>query len=158
MQFVNRFAAWTAVATLGVAGLFAATTATTRTARENWRSERGFGRFMSAYLNLTPQQKTEAKAIFNDARQQSEPVRQQLTQTRESLRAAIKADDMNQIKQLSATEGNEIGQLTATRSSAFAKAYQMLTPAQKQKLTDFERAHEAARAERRGPNANNVTK
>jgi Spy/CpxP family protein refolding chaperone len=153
MQFVNRFAAWTAVATLGVAGLFAATTATTRTAREHWRGERGFGRFMSVYLNLTPEQQTEAKAIFQDARQQSEPVRQQLMQTRDSLRAAIKADDMNQIKQLSATEGSEVGQLTAVRSSAFAKAYQMLTPVQKQKLADFEKAHEAARSERPGLNA-----
>jgi Spy/CpxP family protein refolding chaperone len=153
MQFVNRFAAWTAVATLGVAGLFAATTATTRLSREHWRGERGFGRFMSAYLNLTSQQRTQAKAIFEDSRQQSEPVRQQLMQTRDSLRAAIQADDMNQIKQLSATEGSEIGQLTATRSSAFAKAYQILTPAQKQKLAEFEKAHEAARGERPGPNA-----
>jgi Spy/CpxP family protein refolding chaperone len=155
MQFANKFAAWTAVAALGVAGALAATTATTPQFRGHGRSEGGFGRFMSAYLNLTPEQKTQTKAIFQDARQQSEPVRQQLKQTRASLRAAVQADDMNRIKALSATEGNEIGQLTAVRSSAFAKAYQALTPDQKQKLAEFEKAHQAARGGHSEPNATN---
>ncbi len=65
-------------------------------------------------------------------------------QTGHLLRAAIKADDMSQIKQLSSTEGTEIGQLTVIRSSAFAKTYKILTPAQRQKLADFERAQAAA--------------
>lgn len=156
MQFAKRFASWTAVAALGTAGLFAATTSTAPRVREHWQNEGRFGRFMAAYLNLTPQQRTQDRAIFQDAHQQAQQVRQQLMQTRHSLRAAIQSDDMNMIKQLSSTEGSEIGQLTAIRSSAMAKAYQNLTPEQKHKVAELEQAHQAAREHGpRGANAEN---
>jgi len=159
MQFANKFAAWTTVAALGAASLFAATTSTGHAAREHWQSEGRFGRFMEAYLNLTPQQRTQDRTIFQEARQQASPVRHQLMETRQSLRAAIKADDVNMIKQLSANEGNEIGQLTAIRGQAMAKAYQNLTPEQKQKVAELERAHQAAREHGRpGENATNATR
>jgi Spy/CpxP family protein refolding chaperone len=160
MQFANKFASWTAVAALGAASVFAATT-TAPAAREHWQSQGRFARFMESYLNLTPQQRTQDRTIFQDARQQSSQVRHQLMQTRQSLRAAIKADDMNMIKQLSATEGNEIGQMTAIRSSAMAKAYQNLNPEQKQKVAELERAHQAAREHGRpgaGENGVNATR
>ena len=152
MKFLKILASGAAVATLGVAGLAAAPMATAMQSRGHWRNQAEFREFMAAYLNLTPQQRTQNKAIFEDARKEALPIRQELMQTGHLLRAAVKADDMSQIKQLSSTEGTEIGQLTAIRSSAFAKTYQILTPVQRQKLADFERAQEAAtRGEHHGP-------
>ena len=139
MQFTRKFAAWTAVAALGAAGVLAAETSQ---ARQQWHGHGRFGQFMSE-LNLTDAQKTQAKSVFQGARQSAEPVRQQLMETRKSLRAAIKANDTAQIQQLSATEGKEIGQLTAIRGSAFAKVYQTLTPEQKQKADALEQARHA---------------
>ena len=138
MQFTRKFAAWTAVAALGAAGLFAAETTPAR----HWRGHAGFGKAMSE-LNLTDAQKTQAKSIFQDARQSAQPVRQQLMQTRQALRAAVKSNDATQIQQLSATEGNEMGQLASIRSSAFAKFYQELTPDQKAKLESMQQARHA---------------
>jgi len=151
MQFTRKFAAWTAVAALGAAGLFAAETSQ---ARQQWRGHGRFGHFMSE-LNLTDAQKAQAKSIFQGARQSAQPVRPQLLETRMSLRAAIQANDSAQIQQLSATEGNEIGQLTAIRGSAFAKVYQTLTPDQKQKAEALEQARRARhQGQRAKPGAN----
>jgi Spy/CpxP family protein refolding chaperone len=149
MQFTRKFAAWTAVAALGAAGLFAAETPQ---ARQHGRGR--FGHFMSE-LNLTDAQKAQAKSIFQGARQSAQPVRQQLMETRKSLRAAIKANNTAQIQQLSATEGNEIGQLAAIHGSAFAKVYQTLTPDQKQKADALEQArHARHQGQRPKPGAN----
>jgi Spy/CpxP family protein refolding chaperone len=151
MQFTRKFAAWTAVAALGAAGLFAAETSQ---ARQQWHGRGRFGHFMSE-LNLTDAQKAQAKSIFQGARQSAQPVRQQLTETRKSLRAAIKANNADQIQQLSATEGHEIGQLAAIRGSAFAKVYQTLTPEQKQKADALEQArHARHQSQRPKPGAN----
>src|SRR5580700_5267770 len=139
MQFTRKFAAWTAVAALGAVGVLAAETSQ---ARQQWHGHGRFGHFMSE-LNLTDAQKTQAKSIFQGARQSAQPVRQQLMETRKSLRAAIKSNDTAQIQQLSATEGKEIGQLTAIRGSAFAKVYQTLTPDQKQKMEALAQARHA---------------
>jgi Spy/CpxP family protein refolding chaperone len=150
MQFTRKFAAWTAVAALGAAGVLAAETSQ---ARQQWHGQGRFGHFMSE-LNLTDAQKTQAKSIFQGARQSAQPVRQQLMETRKSLRAAIKSNDTAQIQQLSATEGKEIGQLTAIRGSAFAKVYQTLTPEQKQKADALEQArHTRHQGQRPKPGA-----
>jgi len=149
MQFTRKFATWTAVAALGVAGLFAAETTQ---ANRPWHGH-GRGQFMSQ-LNLTDAQKTQAKSIFQDARQSSQPVRQQLMETRKSLRAAVKANDTAQIQQLSTVMGSEMGQLTAIRSSASAKVYQTLTPEQKQKADELAQARRA-RHQAAKPGVNN---
>ena len=138
MQFNRKFAAWTAVAALGAAGLFAAETSQAR----QWHGHGRAGHFMSE-LNLTDDQKAQAKSIFQSARQSGQPIRQQLMETRKSLRAAIKANDTAQIQQLSATEGSELGQLAAIRGSAMASVYQTLTPDQKQKVDALEKARHA---------------
>ena len=106
-------------------------------------------------LNLTDAQKAQAKSIFQGARQSAQPVRQQLMETRKSLRAAIKANNTAQIQQLSATEGNELGQLAAIRGSAFAKVYQTLTPDQQQKLDALQQSrHMRHQGQRPKPGAN----
>ena len=141
--FRNKFAAWTAVAALSAASLFAAETSFAGH-RHGQR-----GAFLSNYLNLTAAQQAQQKSIFQDARQSSQPVRQQLKQTRQSLRAAIQANNTAQIQQLSATEGGEVGQLAAIRGRAMAKVYQILTPDQQQKLASLRQARQARRSARR---------
>jgi Spy/CpxP family protein refolding chaperone len=139
----NRFAAWTAVAALGAASLFAAEPSV-----GGFHRHGRMGAFFSNQLNLTPAQQTQAKSIFQEARQSSQPVRQQLKQTRQSLHAAIQANDTAQIQQLSSTEGGEVAQLAAIRGTAMAKVYQILTPGQQQKLASLRQARQARRAAR----------
>src|ERR1700722_8324316 len=136
----NRFTAWTAVAALGAASLFAA-----ETSPAGGHQHGRMGAFLSSYLNLTPAQQAQRKSILQSARQSAQPVRQQLRQTRQSLRAAVQANNTAQIQQLAATEGSEVGQLAAIRGSAMAKVYQTLTPEQQQKLAQLRQAHQAAR-------------
>jgi Spy/CpxP family protein refolding chaperone len=140
----SKFAAWTAVAALGAASLFAAETSPAGGHRHG-----RMGAFLSSYLNLTPAQQAQRKSILQSARQSAQPVRQQLRQTRQSLRAAIQANNTAQIQQLAQTEGSEIGQLAAIRGAATAKAYQILTPDQQQQLAKLKQAHAAARHSRR---------
>lgn len=145
IPFRTKFAAWTAVAALGVTSLFAAGT----TAADGGVHRHGHrGAFLSSYLNLTPSQQSQAKSIFQDARQSTTPIRQQLKETRQSLRAAIQANNTAQIQQLAATEGGEVGQLAAIRGATMAKVYQILTPDQQQKLQSLRQARQAGHAAR----------
>ena len=83
-------------------------------------------------LNLTDAQKQQAHSILNSARESSKSVTQQLRQTRQGLRDAVKAGKSDaDIDQLSANMGNLTGQLTAIRTKAFAKVYALLTPEQR---------------------------
>ena len=134
----HKFAAWTAIAVLGATSLFAAETSTAGGHRHGGRAA-----FLSSYLNLTPAQQTQAKSIFQSARQSGQPIRQQLKQTRQSLHAAVQANNTAQIEQLAATEGSQLGQLAAVRGTAMAKVYQILTPDQQQKLAALRQARRA---------------
>jgi Spy/CpxP family protein refolding chaperone len=146
----NKFAAWTAVAALGAASLFAAETS----AAGGHRHGR-MGAFLSNYLSLTAAQQAQTKSIFQAARQSGQPIRQQLKQTRQSLRAAVEANNTAQIQQLAATEGSQVGQLAAVRSTAMAKVYQILTPDQQQKLASLRQARQAAHHQAPAPGAQN---
>jgi Spy/CpxP family protein refolding chaperone len=148
--FRNKFAAWTAVAALGAASLFAAETTPEAGAHRHGHR----GAFLSSYLNLTPAQQTQAKSIFDGARQSAQPIRQQLRQTRQSLRAAIQANNTAQIQQLAQTEGSQFGQLAAIRGNAMAQVYQILTPDQQQKMAQLQQARKAARRAHSSPAAN----
>jgi Spy/CpxP family protein refolding chaperone len=139
--FRNTFAAWTAIAVLGATtSLFAAETSPAGGHRHGRH-----GAFLTAYLGLTPAQQAQEKSIFQEARQSGQPVRQQLRQTRQSLRAAVQANDAAQIQQLATTEGSELGQLMAVQSTAMAKVHQILTPEQQQKLSALQQARRAGR-------------
>jgi Spy/CpxP family protein refolding chaperone len=84
-------------------------------------------------LNLTDAQKTQAKTIFQQTRQQTQPVRDQLKQNRQALAAAVKANDTNQIQQLSQAQGSLLAQMVGARAQARAQLYSMLTPDQRTK-------------------------
>jgi Spy/CpxP family protein refolding chaperone len=150
--FKTRFAAWTATAALGAASLFAATTSPANGPAVHQRHGR-MGAFLASYLNLTPQQQAQRKAIFQSLRQSSMPVRQELRQTRRDLRNAVQANNMVQIQQLAKTEGSEVGQLAALRGEASAKSYQILTPQQKQELAKLREARQAVWRSHRGAGA-----
>jgi len=116
LSLKHKLAACTAVAALGAVSLFAAQTA------PGARGHGRMGAFLSSYLNLTPSQQTQAKSIFQNARQSGQPVRQQLKQTRQSLQAAIQANNTAEIQ-----------------------VYQILTPDQQQKWAQLRQARNAAR-------------
>jgi Spy/CpxP family protein refolding chaperone len=94
-------------------------------------------------LNLTASQQSQAKSIFSASRQEAMPVRTQLKQNTQALRAAVKSDNTAQINQLSAKEGSLIGQMVTIRSDSGAKFYQTLNPEQRVK---FDQLHQQARA------------
>lgn len=145
MKVLNKkLAAVTVAAALGASGLgFAAET----------QGSRHFHRGGALMQILTDSQKAQAKTVFEQARQTSQPVRQQLRENRKLLRAAVQSGDTAKIQQVSATEGSEIGQLMAIRSSAFSKVYQNLTPDQKQKLAEMQQARHNRSHERGGRSA-----
>ena len=62
----NKFVAWSAVAALGAASLFAAPTSP---AGYHGHRHGGMGAFLSSYLNLTPAQQAQRKSILQSARQ-----------------------------------------------------------------------------------------
>ena len=89
MQVLSKkFAAFTAVAALGASSLvFAAETHNPRHFRRN-------GALMQV---LNDSQKAQAKTVFQQARESAKPIRQQLMETRKSLRAAVQSGNTDQI-------------------------------------------------------------
>ena len=91
---------------------------------------------MAAKLNLTADQKQQAQSIFSAARQSAAPIRTQLRQQRQALRAAVKSGaPESQIDQISSQMGPLMAQATAIRSKAFEKFYSILTPEQRNLLS-----------------------
>ena len=87
---------------------------------------------MATKLNLTDDQKQQAKTIMGSARESSKPVRDQLRQDRLALKNAVKAGKSDaEIDQISANLGRDTAQMTAIRTKAFAKVYGLLTPEQR---------------------------
>ena len=95
-------------------------------------------------LNLTADQKQQAKAIMQQAKADAQPLRQELKQNRQAMDQAIQSGAGEaQIRQLAATQGNILGQIVAVRSQARARFNALLTPEQKAKA-------EAMRSQFRG--------
>jgi len=89
----------------------------------------------SAALNLTDQQKQQAKAIFTSEREATRSIRQELRQERRNVESAIQAGKpIAEVQQIAKNEGPALGNLAAMRAAAFAKFHAVLTPAQQQKL------------------------
>src|ERR1700737_2075800 len=88
---------------------------------------------LSAYLNLTDAQKTQAKAIMKEAHESAMKFRPEMKQNREAMAQAIKTDKTADIERLAKGEGQLMGKTIAIRTEAFAKIYQTLTPEQRVK-------------------------
>lgn len=126
-------------------------------ASANTPAHRPFARMhrqMAKALNLTDAQKQQAKAIFQETRQRTQPIRAELRQNRKAMSEAIKADNKADIQKLSKTDGELMGRLLAARNEAKAKFYSLLTPEQRataQKLhAQFRQRMEQRREQRRG--------
>lgn len=118
-------------AALSATGLMADTT----TSNNRQAARAGFVDRMSTVLNLTDQQKQQAKTIFMSEREAARAVRQQLWQERKAVRAAIQAGKpAAEVQQLAKNEAPALGDLAGMRAVAFARFYAVLTPAQQQKL------------------------
>ena len=102
-------------------------------------------------LGLSDQQVDEIKAIFGDLREQNESYREQLRGGVESATQTLIADPNN----LAAAQAQLDQQLAAERAlrsnllAAASKALNVLTPAQRTKLSEMIAEHKAMRAERR---------
>jgi Spy/CpxP family protein refolding chaperone len=110
-------------------------------------------RFMQA-LNLTDAQKQQAEAIFQQARETSKPVREQLKSNREAMAQAVKSDDQKEIRKLAQTEGSLMGQLIANRAEAKAKFYKLLTPEQRTKADQLHQQFRQRMEQRRAEHPN----
>lgn len=100
---------------------------------------------MARQLNLTDNQKAQAREIFQGTRESAQPLRQQMRDARQQLATDVKSGaGQDLIAKDSAAVGTLAGQLTAIRAQAFQKFYNILTPEQKTKL-DTLRANRRAR-------------
>jgi Spy/CpxP family protein refolding chaperone len=122
--------------------------------QETTSPHRGFERgarmeHLSAALNLTDQQKQQAKQIFQSERESTRAIRRQLMEERKAVRSAIQAGKpASEVEALAKNEGPELGNLAAHRAEAFAHFYSVLTPDQQQKLTTLRQEHQARREKR----------
>ena len=131
------------IPSLLMAGLMVAQTpqpspGTTTTPHHGMRGRFGMaGRLhrMVRLLNLTDDQKTQAKAIFQAGRTSAQPLIAQMRDARSALANAVKSGATDaEIDRLSNNAGAVASQLTALRTKTFAKFYAILTPDQKAKL------------------------
>lgn len=98
------------------------------------RGGRGGAMFdrLATKLNLTEAQKEQAKAEFQAARQQAQPLMAQLKETHQALAEAVKTGKTEgEIDQLAARQGELSGQLAAIHTKAMARVYTTLTPEQR---------------------------
>jgi len=87
-------------------------------------------------LDLTADQKAQAKAIFQAAKQAGAPIRTQLQENRKAMVAAVESNPA-QIQALATAGGVLQGELMANRATAMAKFYAILTPDQQTKLNQM---------------------
>jgi Spy/CpxP family protein refolding chaperone len=101
-------------------------------------------------LNLTADQKAQAKTIFQDAKAAAALVRPQLQASRQAMANAIQAGDTGSIPALAAEMGKSQVQLTVIRSTAMAKLCAILTPDQQTKLEQMQTKIQQALQQLRG--------
>jgi protein CpxP len=137
MRVIDNLLWGAAIAGLAGGTLFAQMPTANPGARlHKMRAHRGmWGKLMTGYLGLTDQQQAQAKTIFQNTRESSKPLREQLRQVRTDLRAAIR--EGKPVDQLAANEGNLLGQLAAIRAKSAEQFRALLTPAQLQKLQEL---------------------
>jgi len=96
----------------------------------------GFDRHLehvAQILGLTDSQKEQARVIFRNARESSQPIQEELMRNRDRLTLAAKSASEPDIQSLATEQGRLLGQLVAIRTRASAKFYQTLTPEQRVK-------------------------
>lgn len=89
---------------------------------------------LTADLNLTPQQQTQAKQIFDQSREQRRALGPKLREEREAMINAIKTNNVREIDRLTQSNSQLNAQAAGIHAKAMAKFYAILTPEQKTKM------------------------
>ena len=92
---------------------------------------------LTALLNLTTAQASQATTIFTEAANQVTPLQSTLNTDRDSLHNAVKSNTTASIDQLSSSIGTLEGQILDIQSKADAAFYAILTADQQAKLNPF---------------------
>ena len=93
--------------------------------------------FLTTLLSLTTAQQQQATTIFTTGATAAASVHSSMQSARQSLDSAITGNDSAGIEQASTTIGTLTTQLTSIQAKAEAAFYQILTPDQQAKLTQF---------------------
>ncbi|MGA2580087.1 MAG: Spy/CpxP family protein refolding chaperone [Bryobacteraceae bacterium] len=120
---------------LGVSALFAQS-APTGPGRGNFVQHRV--NYLTTLLSLTSAQQQQATTIFTNAASAEASVHSSMAAARQSLTTAVENNDATGIEQAATTIGSLTTQTTVNQAKAQAAFYQILTPAQQTKLTQFE--------------------
>jgi Spy/CpxP family protein refolding chaperone len=94
--------------------------------------------FLTTFLTLTTAQQQQATTIFTTAATAAMPVHTSMKAAREALKTAVTGNDAATISTTANTIGTLTAQLTSIEATADAAFYQILTPEQQTKLTQFE--------------------
>jgi Spy/CpxP family protein refolding chaperone len=125
--------------------LFAAGILSAQTApAAHHRAGGGMIQRLSAQLNLTADQQAQARAIFQQSREQMKAIAPQLKAERQAMQTAVKADNEGQIDAIVHQNAAFDAQNRAIHAKAMAKFYQILTPDQKTKFDQRENRHRIA--------------
>ncbi len=89
-------------------------------------------------LSLTPAQQEQATAIFTDAAIAEQKLHEVERPAHESLRSAVKSDNVSAIEQASNIIGQSTTTLVAVHAKADAAFYQLLNPEQQNKLSELQ--------------------
>ncbi len=96
---------------------------------------------MAQALNLTADQQTQAKAIFEQVNTAAAPIHDQIKALQADITAAVKANDQAKLAQLGATQGSLMGQAETLHLQAQARFYALLTPAQQAQFDTMTAGH-----------------
>ena len=107
---------------------------------------------MAEYLNLTDQQQASARQLFQDLREQTQPLRQEQKALREQLRTALAAanPDPTAVGRLMIDIHAKREQMKAAREQMNKSFAALLTPEQRQKYDALKDARESFGHRRHG--------
>src|SRR5215475_5482471 len=132
--FLSLFAA-------GLLSTQAVSAQTTQTApKSHHRVGRPMLQRLTAQLSLTADQQSQAKAIFQQSREQMKTIAPQLHEQRQAMANAVKSGNEAQIDQVTQQNVPLNAQARAIHAKAMAKFYQILTPDQKAKFDQMKNA------------------
>jgi len=107
------------------------------------------GHFFAAKLNLTDEQKAQAKSIWEKERPTVKPLMQQEHQLDLQLRQYVEGNfDQAKVQALAAQKAQVQTQLTVEHTRIHNEIYQILTADQKAQLKQLEAQHEARMQQR----------
>jgi periplasmic protein CpxP/Spy len=111
--------------------------------------------FFTRYLDLTTEQQTQVKAIWEKEKPSLEPLKTQMHQNREAMRTleASGPFDENKTRALATQNAQSMIEMQVAHARIKAEMMQLLTADQKAKLAQFESKHEAHMREHMAPPA-----